>query len=66
VRTRAWHFIHYAGRGETLLFDMQQDPEQDDDVASEHPELVARFSDEIVAWRREMERNLPALEEPAS
>ena len=54
VMTSRWRLIRGAS-----LFDMQQDPSQIRDVASEHPETVARLRAEHQRWYRSIQ---PAMQ----
>ncbi len=35
-----------------MLFDLQQDPREKKDIASEHPDMVKRMAAELQAWRK--------------
>ena len=48
----AHHVVHAADRPEFQLFDRRKDPLDTTDVASQHPDIVARLSRELEAWRR--------------
>jgi len=56
LRTREWRYIwyfdasDYADRSADELFRIDSDPYETRNVASEHPEQVARFRREILAW----------------
>ena len=58
-------FTHWAGKTSVrsqqyrldtthALFDMQADPQQDHNVATEHPEEADRLTKALVAWQKEM------------
>jgi arylsulfatase A-like enzyme len=51
VRTDSWNFVHAAGRPEKHpeLYDIKNDPEEDRNVISEHPEQASRFIKSIEA-----------------
>ncbi len=52
VRTHQWHFFWYAGTREMLLYDVRNDPRGEEDLSSQHPELVARFKQSIADWKK--------------
>jgi hypothetical protein len=51
-----WKLAHHVARTpdrpEFQLFDRRQDPLDTTDVAAQHPEIVAKLSRELEAWRR--------------
>jgi uncharacterized sulfatase len=51
LRTARWRYIEYLDRGERLLYRIDQDPFEEEDVAEAHPELLTRFAAETAAWR---------------
>ncbi len=50
VRTRRWHFIWYKDDDRMALYDMISDPQANNDVAADHPELAGRFLGMIDEW----------------
>jgi hypothetical protein len=48
----AHHVMRVADRPEFQLFDRRKDPLDATDVAAQHPEIVAKLSRELEAWRR--------------
>ncbi len=62
VRTRDWHYLQYSS-GREELYAIREDPDETDDRAQAHPDLVDRFRAEVLAWQRKIEENpldLPA------
>jgi arylsulfatase len=57
VLWRRWRLI-----GDRELFDLESDPEQQRDVAAEHPEVVARMRAHYEKWWREIEPRLDEFE----
>jgi arylsulfatase A-like enzyme len=51
-----WKLVHHprppAGRPEYQLFDRKNDPFDQNDLAAQQPERVARLTRELAAWRR--------------
>jgi len=58
VRTGRWHYIFYEGWDAEQLFDILADPDEDVNLASEHPKLIARFRDELVTWKDGLRRDV--------
>jgi arylsulfatase A-like enzyme len=50
LRDGRWKCIHELESGRTLLFDLQDDPEEKDDVSSSHPERVGAYRDHLLRW----------------
>jgi arylsulfatase A-like enzyme len=54
-----WKLVHHpkrrAGRPEYELFDRRQDPLDQKDLAAQHPDIVARLTKELQAWRKTAE-----------
>lgn len=59
VRTPEWHFIE-SSEGEVELYDKGADPDEERNVASQHPELVEGFRVEIDAWKERNSRPIAA------
>ncbi|UCE87112.1 MAG: sulfatase-like hydrolase/transferase, partial [Deltaproteobacteria bacterium] len=60
VHTPEWRYIWYADRNLDELYDLEADPDEDRNVAADHPVLVAMFRDRIADWKREMGRPFAA------
>jgi uncharacterized sulfatase len=58
VHTPEWRYILYADQEREELYDLRVDPEENHDVAPEHPVLAAMFRAKISDWKREMRRPL--------
>lgn len=56
AHTDRYDLIHDLGRGETLLFDAQADPEQRHNLAAGQPEVVEELSARIEQWFAGCER----------
>lgn len=70
LRTERWHFIWYEDRDRVELYDKQVDPREENDLAPDHPALVAAFRDRVREWResavaRFESGELPLVAEPA-
>jgi arylsulfatase A-like enzyme len=61
VRDERWKLVYAPTRAGVrwLLFDTQEDPGEERDVAAAHPEVVAQLQGELTAWMR----NDPAMGE---
>jgi arylsulfatase A-like enzyme len=65
ARNEDWHYIDFPNvkdgpfGPEQELFDVRADPEEAENVAAVHPNIVRELGREIEAWRRRMQRTLP-------
>jgi arylsulfatase A-like enzyme len=50
LRDGRWKMIHELDEGKSKLFDLASDPDENDDVAGRHPELVDAYRDHLVRW----------------
>lgn len=54
-----WKLVQHpkrpAGRPEFELYDRRQDPLDQKDLASQHPDIVERLKKELLAWRKQAE-----------
>jgi glucan phosphoethanolaminetransferase (alkaline phosphatase superfamily) len=50
LRDGRWKCIHELESGRTLLFDLQDDPDEKSDVSSLHPERVGAYRDHLLRW----------------
>ena len=57
ARKGKWKYIRYS-RGE-LLFDLDADIAEKDDLSGRHPETVAELRKEVARWEAEMARSRP-------
>jgi uncharacterized sulfatase len=62
LRTPEYHFAWDITHGNELLFDMKTDPENDHNIANDHPELIAGFKARLKTWQAEMTANPKAGE----
>ncbi|MGB9588832.1 MAG: sulfatase family protein, partial [Armatimonadota bacterium] len=56
---RTWHDFYHLFPDE-MLFDVQDDPHEQVDLAMDEPELCGKASDLLKSWREEMARTMPA------
>lgn len=52
IRDRRWKLIEFLASGERQLFDLQNDPNEQHDVAKENARVVERLTAQMHAWRR--------------
>jgi arylsulfatase A-like enzyme len=50
ARTERWHYIWNTETGEDALYDMQQDPHEERNIAAQHPDVVRQLRERIEAW----------------
>jgi glucan phosphoethanolaminetransferase (alkaline phosphatase superfamily) len=50
LRDGRWKCIHELESGRTLLFDLQDDPDEKSDVSSLHPERVEAYREHLLRW----------------
>lgn len=61
VRTRQYRMV--VENKDTLLYDLDKDPEQHQDISHEHPELVAEYAANYNKWYNQVK---PENQEPSS
>jgi len=72
LREPGWRYVWWPARGSEALFVIDDDPWEQRNVASLHPERVERHRREVIAWRRRMQipapirADLPAPEPAAA
>jgi hypothetical protein len=54
LRTPEWRYIEYLNRGERALYRIDQDPLEEVDVATDHPQLLESFAARTAAWRNDL------------
>jgi hypothetical protein len=54
VREADWKLYLNPDRSRIELYDMPQDPTQLNNVAENHPEVVARLSAQLLAWQKQL------------
>lgn len=62
LRSRFWHYQRFEVQGREHLYDLRSDPDEEHDVAAQHPERVARYREAIEAWKREMRASVAEME----
>jgi uncharacterized sulfatase len=50
LRTPEWRYVWWRALDRDALYRIDEDPFERRDLAAEHPELVKRFREEILAW----------------
>lgn len=50
LRTDTWRYLRFASDGHEELYQIDIDPFEFDDVAAQHPQLVAQFAGMVDAW----------------
>ena len=54
IRDGRWKLIEWHDEGSVELYDLEADPGEKRDLASEHEDFVARLRDSLAKWRREV------------
>jgi len=63
LRSAQFHYVWYSGSKRDDLFDIVADPDEERDIAAEQPERVKRYREQIMYWRRRVERDPAARRE---
>ena len=50
IRDDKYKYVHFAHLPE-LLFDLESDPGELDNIAPDNPEIVARYAQQLLSWR---------------
>ncbi|MBW2266927.1 MAG: sulfatase-like hydrolase/transferase [Deltaproteobacteria bacterium] len=58
ARSARWHYIWTSETGDDALYDILEDPDEEENVATAHPEQVQRFRTEIEAWHEAVQEPL--------
>ena len=53
LRTPKWHFMWYTSEDRMALYDMENDPNDMENVIAEHPDLATQFMNAIETWKKE-------------
>jgi arylsulfatase A-like enzyme len=54
IRDGNWKLLCNADGGGVELYDFSSDKNENDDVAAEHPEVVSRLQEKVLAWRKSL------------
>ena len=54
IRDGDWKLLLNPDRSRIELYALKQDPLEVDNLAAQHPDVVARLSDRVLAWQREL------------
>jgi arylsulfatase A-like enzyme len=54
IRKGKWKAVRLAGDSDWQLFDLENDPGEQHDMAAEHPPIVTELDREFVRWRKAM------------
>lgn len=60
IREGHWKLIHYWENEAKELYNLEKDPGEQLNVASEHLELVAQLDEKLMSWLAEVNANMPA------
>lgn len=59
IRKGAWKLIHYYEDGRDELYNLTNDLKEQNDVATDHPQIVAQLSEELFAYLEEVGARYP-------
>lgn len=59
IREGAWKLIHYWENGNNELYNLESDPDENEDVAAENPELVNSMFTRLASWLKEAGARYP-------
>jgi arylsulfatase A-like enzyme/lysophospholipase L1-like esterase len=65
VRDGNWKLIHYYEDHRQQLFDLSRDVSEASDLSWQRPEVAAKLSGQLEAWRTELNAAIPSNENPA-
>ena len=54
MRWRGWKLLHDRRRGQSWLYDLDEDPGETNDLASANPELVKSLEAALADWEQAM------------
>jgi len=59
VRRGPWKLLQYHEDGRTELYQLEDDPGEQNDVASAHPEVASQLQTQLTAWLDEVDAQMP-------
>ena len=59
IRQQDWKLIHYWEDGRNELYNLEEDPSEQRDVAMEHPDIASAMSDELNSFLDNVSANRP-------
>jgi arylsulfatase A-like enzyme len=59
IRAGDWKLLEYFEDGRRELFHLREDPTESKDLAKSQPDRVAELSQQLIAWRAEVNAKLP-------
>ena len=64
IRHGDWKLIEFFEKGRRELYNLQDDPGERNDLASESPERAKTLGDELASWRTAVGAKMPTPNEP--
>jgi arylsulfatase A-like enzyme len=64
IRAGDWKLIEYFETGEVELFNLAEDPSEQDDLSEQKPMIAAELRDKLRAWRVSVDAPVPTEENP--
>ncbi|WP_299550701.1 sulfatase [Seonamhaeicola sp.] len=59
IREQNWKLIHYWENGRNELYNLESDPSEQTDIASEQPELASKMEQQLKSWLNEVNAKFP-------
>lgn len=59
IRSGDWKMIHYYEGGVKELYNLKNDPTESEDIAAQHPDVLAELAAEMEAWLTEVNADFP-------
>lgn len=65
IRKGKWKLHEYFEDGDVLLYNLEEDPGEQHNVAAEHPEVVDELHASLKAWHKKLDAPIPFEKNPA-
>lgn len=59
IRSKDWKLIEFFEDGQLMLFDLNKDPNEQADLAKQHPEKAQELLVKLQAWRKAVDAQIP-------
>lgn len=62
LRTDSWKFLYNSKNEETLLYDLDSDPDEQEDVSDEYPKIASEFMDKLKSRFKRIEETSESVD----